>query len=169
MPDVEIRPALDTDIPVLDAIDRLTRAPWNSPAPLPEAGIPLFGPGGAPLEGVLAAVREGEVVGFVQTGRRTPLPSSNHVVEITGLGVHPDARRRGIGSALLAAAVARAAEGGARKVALRVLATNPGAIGLYASAGFAEEGRLRSEFLIDGAEVDDVLMAIFPTTSRQSS
>jgi RimJ/RimL family protein N-acetyltransferase len=42
---------------------------------------------------------------------------------------------------------------------LRVLAPNHSARRLYESCGFVVEGTLRAEFLLEGEEVDDVLMA----------
>jgi RimJ/RimL family protein N-acetyltransferase len=65
----------------------------------------------------------------------------------------------GAASALLAAAEQRARAAGARKLSLRVLGTNEPAIRLYDRLGFKREGVLRAEFCIDGAYVDDVLMA----------
>ena len=53
---------------------------------------------------------------------------------------------------------------GARKLSLRVLGDNTVARGLYESCGFAVEGVLRDEFLVDGRYVDDVLMARDLTT-----
>lgn len=44
------------------------------------------------------------------------------------------------------------------KICLRVLAINEGAIKLYESCGFREQGRLIDEFLIEGEYIDDVLM-----------
>ena len=57
------------------------------------------------------------------------------------------------------AASDRARERSALKLSLRVLGTNPGAQRLYESCGFVVEGVLRSEFLIGGELVDDLLMA----------
>jgi RimJ/RimL family protein N-acetyltransferase len=45
------------------------------------------------------------------------------------------------------------------RITLRVLSTNPAARRLYESCGFVVEGVLRGEFLLEGREVDDVLMA----------
>jgi len=45
------------------------------------------------------------------------------------------------------------------KLRLRVLATNPRARRVYDRQGYAEEGRLVGEFMIDGQLVDDILMA----------
>jgi RimJ/RimL family protein N-acetyltransferase len=40
-----------------------------------------------------------------------------------------------------------------------VLDTNEAAVALYERNGFQREGVLRAEFIIDGAYVDDVIMA----------
>ena len=78
---------------------------------------------------------------------------------IVGLAVAPGDRRRGVASALLAAAEQHARVRGARKLSLRVLGTNETAMRLYERLGFRREGTLRDEFRIDGRFVDDVLMA----------
>ncbi|RYY44131.1 MAG: N-acetyltransferase [Actinomycetales bacterium] len=48
---------------------------------------------------------------------------------------------------------------GAAKVTLRVLGTNPTARRLYERCGFAVEGVLVGEFVIEGSPVDDLWMA----------
>ncbi|WP_207947876.1 GNAT family N-acetyltransferase [Occultella glacieicola] len=85
------------------------------------------------------------------------------MLEIHGLAVHPAETGRGIGTALVEAAVAELGRRGARKVSLRVLSTNPAARRLYARCGFVEEGVLRGEFVLESAEVDDILMARYLT------
>jgi ribosomal protein S18 acetylase RimI-like enzyme len=109
-------------------------------------------------EDVLVAEMAGRVVGYVKVAPPTPLPSNAHVQQVQGLLVDPEYRGRGIGQALLDAAVGLARRRGARRIWLRVLATNPGAQRLYAAAGFRVEGVLHGEFCRDGADVDDVLM-----------
>lgn len=80
------------------------------------------------------------------------------------MGMMCDAGWRGVGlgNAMLSAALDWArAEPSVRRVELGVLATNPGALALYRSLGFVEEGRLRGRFRqADGSLVDDVLMAL---------
>lgn len=78
--------------------------------------------------------------------------------QIQGLVVAESARGRGVARALLRAAVERARAEGARRITLRVLGHNAPARALYASEGFAVEGVLPGELLIDGQYVDDVLM-----------
>jgi ribosomal protein S18 acetylase RimI-like enzyme len=81
------------------------------------------------------------------------------VYEVIDLAVATEYQRQGIGRALVEAAVGEAAARGARRLTLRVLSSNPGARALYESAGFAVEGVLREEFLLEGRYVDDLLMA----------
>ena len=80
-------------------------------------------------------------------------------IGVLGLAVAPEARRRGVATALLAAAEQRARARGARKLSLRTFSTNPEAIQLYSRLGFEREGLLRAEFLIEGQYVDDILLA----------
>ena len=58
------------------------------------------------------------------------------------IAVHPDYQRQGIGQRLIEAMKAWAAEQGVRKLSLRVLTTNPGAMEFYRNCGFVEQGRL---------------------------
>lgn len=71
--------------------------------------------------------------------------------EILTLAVHPAARRRGHGTALLAAALAGAAARGAGAMFLEVAEANAAARALYAAAGFAEVGR-RRRYYPDGGD-----------------
>jgi ribosomal protein S18 acetylase RimI-like enzyme len=161
---VRIRPAASADRPRLIELDELTWSTRTTPAPSP--GADPFGRR-APEDHLVAAVddadaaggRSGAVVGYVALGHPTPLPASAHVWEVQGLAVDPAAAGRGVGRALVDAAVAEAARRGGRKVSLRVLAHNAVARRLYERAGFEVEGILRGEFLLDGRPVDDVLMA----------
>jgi ribosomal protein S18 acetylase RimI-like enzyme len=60
--------------------------------------------------------------------------------EIGGMWVYPEHRRRGVGRALLEAAVHWSAEHGARQVSLSAEASNSAAVALYESAGFRVDG-----------------------------
>jgi ribosomal protein S18 acetylase RimI-like enzyme len=158
VPPPEIRPARTEDDAALAALDRDTWS-WDvSPAPRPPDGRPFFRDEHRP-ENVLVAVLGGEVAGYVEIAPVLPLESNGHVLEVRGLAVGPAFHRRGVGRALLGAAADEARSRGARKLSLRVLAPNAGARALYEACGFAVEGVLRDEFLLDGRYVDDVLMA----------
>jgi ribosomal protein S18 acetylase RimI-like enzyme len=79
----------------------------------------------------------GAVAGFVVATRR------GHLLEIRGLAVSPALRRRGVGRALLRAAVAAAA--GSRSflaVLLQVSSANRAALALYEDEGFVRVRRL---------------------------
>lgn len=71
-------------------------------------------------------------------------------------------RGKGVGAALLDAAIARAKERGVlRKISLAVLADNERAIALYESRGFVQEGRRVAEYReADGTPRDDLLFAL---------
>ena len=113
----------------------------------------------SPPEAHLVAELDGRLAGYIRIKPVTPLRENAHVLGIVGLAVAPDDRRRGVGSALLAAAEQLARARGARKLSLRVLSTNEAAMCLYERHGFQREGTLRDEFWIGGRFVDDVLMA----------
>jgi len=102
---------------------------------------------------------DGEVAGYVTLKPATELQASDHVLHITGLAVASAAQRRGVGRALLDAAIEEARRRGARRLTLRVLGGNVAARRLYERSGFVVEGVLRGEFHLDGQDVDDVLMA----------
>jgi ribosomal-protein-alanine N-acetyltransferase len=65
------------------------------------------------------------------------------------VAVYPALRRRGLGSALLHAAMHRAAELGAISMFLEVAVTNHAAHALYEAHGFTEAG-LRRHYYADG-------------------
>lgn len=149
-----IRPARPDDAPALRALDRAVWSWDHTPAPRPPADAPFA------VDGVLVADEGGEVAGYVALGQPTRLESNRHVLSVHGLAVAPAFQGRGLGGALLRAAADAAREQGARRLTLRVLATNVGARALYEACGFVVEGVQRDEFLLDGRYVDDVLMAL---------
>jgi len=155
---VDIRPANADDEPALAALDRATWSTLTSPAPPPAREWSFFREK-VDFADVLVATVGGEVAGYVRLRRATPLRAGDHVLTIAGLAVDPAVQRQGVGSALLEAAAAEARRRGARRLTLHVLAPNGAARRLYERAGFVVEGVLRGEFCIDGAFVDDVLMA----------
>jgi len=109
---------------------------------------------------VLVAVVDGAVAGYVTIKRASELQASDHVLHIRGLAVDEKLRGRGIGRALMEAAIDESRRRGARRLTLRVLGPNTVARRLYDDCGFEVEGVLRGEFHLDGEDVDDVLMAL---------
>jgi ribosomal protein S18 acetylase RimI-like enzyme len=103
------------------------------------------------LEGTLVAAAGGEIVGLIHVA-----PSRHGFGEI-GMAVAREWRGRGVGSALLAAAIEWAREQGLHKLSLSVFAHNAGAIALYRKFGFVEEGRRIKHYRRASGELWDAL------------
>jgi ribosomal protein S18 acetylase RimI-like enzyme len=149
-----IRPATPDDERALRALDRATWSSLSSPVPKPPPER-MF-----ETEGVLVSELEDGIAGYVKVGQMLPIDANAHVLEIKGIAVSPAHRRRGVGRALMRAAIEFAREAGARKLMLRVLSHNTAARDLYAGCGFEVEAVLREFFLLDGRYVDDILMSM---------
>lgn len=91
------------------------------------------------------------VVGFLSV-----YPSSHGFGEI-GMAVARDWRGRGVGSALVAAAIQWARERGLHKLSLSVFPHNAAAIGLYRKLGFVEEGRRMKQYRRANGELWDTV------------
>lgn len=153
----QIRQAHFTDDSALADLDRRCWAIEHEVVPKPAAGQPFFGSSRRP-EDVLVADCENELAGWLILKPPTPLASNTHVQQISGLGVEKRFRRRGIGRALIDAAIELGRLRGATWIRLRVLGTNTPARRLYLTSGFTVEGVLAGEFRLGGNDVDDVLM-----------
>ncbi|MCW5559795.1 MAG: GNAT family N-acetyltransferase, partial [Verrucomicrobiae bacterium] len=100
-----------------------------------------------------------DVVGVVGLHLNTARPRRAHAAEL-GMTVRDDWQRRGVGHALLAAALDMADRWlPLRRVQLTVFVDNAAAIHLYRKHGFETEGTLREFALRDGQYVDALLMA----------
>ena len=102
---------------------------------------------------VLVARIAGRIVGTVQLDLATP-PNQPHRAEVRKLLVHPDARRRGIARALMAAIEEQARE--ARRTLLTLDTTTGGfAEPLYLSMGYVRVGEIpRYSRRSDSAELE---------------
>ena len=89
---------------------------------------------------LFVALHGGELVGTVQLLTAMP-PNQPHRAEIAKMIVHPDARRRGIGRALMLHAIAHARHLGKSLLTLDTRTGDP-ATGLYAAVGFAVAGTI---------------------------
>ena len=78
-----------------------------------------------------------------------------------GVSLLPEFRGLGIGEDLMREGVEWARRVGVRKLKLGVFASNERAVRLYRKLGFAEEGRLRGEVVLDGRPDDELLMALW--------
>jgi ribosomal protein S18 acetylase RimI-like enzyme len=103
------------------------------------------------LDGTLVAVAGAELVGSVH------VDESRHGFGEIGMAVARDWRGRGVGSALLTAAIEWARERGLHKLSLSVFAHNAAAIALYRKFGFVEEGRRVKQYRRASGELWDAI------------
>jgi GNAT superfamily N-acetyltransferase len=89
---------------------------------------------------LLAAWLDGTIVGTAQLDLATP-ENQPHRAEVAKMLVHPDARRRGIGRAMLARIEAEAAAAGRFLLTLDTLEGDDGEL-LYRAGGWIECGRI---------------------------
>ena len=101
----------------------------------------------------IAAVDDGRVLGYV---------GLMHVLDegyISNVAVHPEARRQGIGDALIDALAAKATELELAFLTLEVRESNAPAIALYAKHGFHPVGKRKNYY--DAPKEDAVLMTCY--------
>ena len=110
-----------------------------------------------PDAAVFLAEHDGVIVGRLSISR-DPHPASRHVADL-GLMVAVNARRQGVGTALLEQAVAWAHATGVRKLELHVFPHNEPAILLYERFGFVREGYRKGHYRRGTDYVDAILMA----------
>ncbi len=103
------------------------------------------------LDGTLAALVGDDIVGFVHVE-----PNRFGFGEL-GMAVARDWRGRGVGSALVAAAIEVARERGLHKVSLSVFPHNAAGIALYRKFGFVEEGRRVKHYRRSSGELWDTI------------
>lgn len=108
---------------------------------------------------ILVAERAAHVVGTLEMVRGV-FQKNRHTANF-GMALVPLARGLGIGEGLLLAAHEWARAMGIQKIGLSVFATNQAAIRLYQRLGYREEGRRQNQFLLQGALIDEVLMALY--------
>jgi ribosomal-protein-alanine N-acetyltransferase len=105
-----------------------------------------------PCTFTLEAVRQEHPLGFIV------VRAVAGEAEILTLAVHPDARRRGLGRALVQSAAVAARGGGAEVFWLEVAIDNESAIALYAGAGFQAAGKRPGYYGRKGGERVDALV-----------
>lgn len=102
----------------------------------------------------------GEVAGHLYLAP-LGLEATRHVVDLK-IVVHPGHTGRGHGRALMEHAIAWARDNPeVEKIELHVRSTNPAAIALYESLGFAHEGRRVRRIKLSDGYADDLCMGLF--------
>ena len=103
------------------------------------------------LDGTLVAIAVDEVVGLLR------VEQSHFGFGEIGMMVARDWRGRGVGSALIAAAIDWGRENGLHKLTLSVFPHNEASIRLYRKFGFAEEGRREKQIRRANGEIWDLI------------
>jgi len=103
---------------------------------------------------------DGDVVGWLHIDAPT-LPPLRHTAELT-VGVDPQYRRRGIGSALLEYGLEWASDAGYQKCYQNVPATNDVALAFLEAHGWQRDGEHEGQYCLDGEFVDEIMLATWP-------
>jgi ribosomal protein S18 acetylase RimI-like enzyme len=104
------------------------------------------------VSGSVVAVAGGHVVGLLHVA------ASRHGFGEIGMAVDRDWRGRGVGSALVQAAIEWARGAGLHKLCLEVFPHNTAGIALYHRAGFTEEGRRVAQYRRASGELWDAIV-----------
>ncbi len=136
-PATTIRSLRYSDLPQVIAIERRAfPTPWS----LAMFVLELSKPSGI----CLAVTESGRIVGYLICSRY------DQAWHLMNVAVDPDARRRGLGSALLAAMIERAGEDA--PYTLEVRTSNFGAIAMYERFGFRAAGTRRRYYTDTGED-----------------
>jgi ribosomal protein S18 acetylase RimI-like enzyme len=107
------------------------------------------------IAGSVVAVADSQVIGLIHVE-----PTRHGFGEI-GMLVDRGWRGRGVGSALVQAAIGLAREQGLHKLSLEVFAHNTAAIALYRKCGFVQEGRRARHYRRASGELwDSIVMGV---------
>lgn len=136
---MSLRPAAQLDVPAVAALEQgcFGVDAWSTASVLSE----VVGPGRA----AVVAEHDGEIVGYALVA------FTGDVADLQRIAVQESHRRAGLGRALLAAALAAAADGGAGRVLLEVSDANAAACAFYAADGFSVVDR-RRRYYRDGTD-----------------
>ncbi len=106
---------------------------------------------------VLGAWRDERLVGAIGC-ERDRRRKGRHIGHIVGMMVRPEARRRGLGRALLQGLIGECRQiGGIEMLTLTVTAGNQAAVGLYEGSGFVVYGNLRQAIRLGKGQYHDKL------------
>lgn len=105
------------------------------------------------IDSLVVAEADSQIIGMLY------LDVSRHGFGEINMHVGRDWRGRGVGSALMQAAIGLADKHGLHKLSLEVFAHNTAAIALYQKWGFAEEGRRARQYRRASGELwDSIIM-----------
>ncbi|MFN6933893.1 MAG: GNAT family N-acetyltransferase [Tsuneonella sp.] len=105
----------------------------------------------------LVAESDAVIAGYAYASQFRDRPAYAHTCE-DSIYVHPDCIGQGVGSALLEALVASAAEAGFAQMIAVIGGAEPASVALHARAGFVEAGRMRGVGRKFGRVLDTLYM-----------
>lgn len=105
----------------------------------------------------VVAEAEGAVIGYAYAAQFRDRPAYRETCE-DSIYVAPDAIGRGVGRALLAALLERAASSGFREMLAVIGGAEPASVALHARLGFVETGRMRNVGVKFGRRLDTLYM-----------
>lgn len=105
----------------------------------------------------VVAEAEGVVIGYAYAAQFRDRPAYREACE-DSIYVAPDAIGRGVGRALLAALLERAAAAGFREMLAVIGGAEPASVALHARLGFVEAGRMRNVGIKFGRRLDTLYM-----------
>ena len=143
--------AVEPGINIPLALDEITRTVEQEKAMLADFAE-------SPLAIMLVAEGDGRVVGELSLKAISPRRAVAHVATL-GMSVKAAWRGKGVGRALMTAALEWAPSAGIKRVELYVYARNAPAIALYEKFGFVVEGRRRAFIREGDTYLDDFVMA----------
>jgi RimJ/RimL family protein N-acetyltransferase len=147
---LEVRPAEDGDRRALALLFASVAGERDGIATEPPVDIERTAEGWE-VDETLVAVASGQLVGMVHIER------NRFGFGELGMLVAADRRGRGVGSALVAAAIEWGRAQGLHKLSLSVWPHNEAAIALYRKFGFVEEGRRTKHMRRASGELWDIL------------
>jgi RimJ/RimL family protein N-acetyltransferase len=147
---IRVRPAEDADRLPLAEIFAAVAAEGDGIATEPPVDVEARAASWI-LDGTLVAVVAAEIVGSLH------VDASRFGSGEIGMAVVPEWRGRGVGSALLRAAIRWSRDHGLHKLSLGVFPHNTAGIALYRKFGFAEEGRRVKHVRRASGEIWDVI------------
>jgi len=160
---VSLRPAREDDLAQISQIHNEVVA--SSDAIFSELGETLedrrawFAQRTAAGMPVIVACSAGEVLGFASYAQYRPWPGYRETVEQT-VHVRGDARRRGVGRALLEALLEDARGRGLHAIVAGIDAGNESSIALHRRLGFVEVGLMPEVAIKHGKRLDLLLMQL---------
>lgn len=140
---MQIRPALETDVPAIAQLARDLARHVADPDPGPETDdLIRLGFGDDKWFDCIVAEIDAEVVGFASYGKRYEIHTRSRRLWLGDLVVARQCRNRGLGNALMAALRQKAAEMGCDAIVLDLWTENGSARSFYRDVGAVRQADL---------------------------